>query len=489
MSNKNNAAMEPLSLVWMRRDLRLHDQAALHEACLRDGKIQPVFIFDSDILAHFPGPKDRRIGFLAMALQSLHRALQEKGGGMLVLYGRAEELIPKLVKTLKAACVICEEDYEPATIARDKAVSNALAGKAAFVQVLDHLIHPPAAIVKGDGTPYRVFTPYSKAWRAALGKHSFTERRVSLNGRHANFDAIAQMVDADAEFCRVDASATLEEMVERIGYKLTDMGEWDVDSIDKRLEDFITYRLANYKAARDMLAEDGTSKLSPYLRFGLVSVRECVRLATLNPGLGSDTWINELIWREFYAMILYRFPEVVEWEFQEQYRGTIAWKQDEKLLRAFIHGETGYPIVDAAMRQLVKTGWMHNRARMVVASFMTKDLHLDWRLGEKHFAQYLMDYELASNNGGWQWAASTGTDAQPYFRIFNPELQSRKFDPEGKYIRQWVPELREMKAPQIHAPHQNTDLFLLADYPSPIVDHMKAKEEAIQLFKFEKAAS
>ncbi len=222
----------------------------------------------------------------------------------------------------------------------------------------------------------------------------------------------------------------------------------------------------------------GTSRLSPYLRFGLVSVRECMRQALSSAN--AEGWINELIWREFYHMILYHFPHTPMLEFQPQYQGTIAWSQDRTLLQAFTQGRTGYPVVDAAMRELLTTGWMHNRARMIVASFMTKDLLLDWRLGEEHFAQHLMDYECASNVGGWQWAASTGTDAQPYFRIFNPVLQSKKFDPEGTYIRTYVPELAMLPDKDLHEPWVRARP---ANYPPPIVDHFEMRDRALAMFK------
>ncbi|MGE3714636.1 MAG: deoxyribodipyrimidine photo-lyase, partial [Alphaproteobacteria bacterium] len=240
-------------------------------------------------------------------------------------------------------------------------------------------------------------------------------------------------------------------------------------------------KMGNYANTRDMVGQEGTSQLSPYLRFGLVSVRECVR-AAMDAGRnnGTQTWIKELIWREFYAMILFHFPDSAGKEWNEKYRD-MHWPGKDAHFKAWQEGKTGYPIVDAAMRQLKELGWMHNRARMIVASFLTKDLHIDWRKGEEHFAQYLMDYEQASNAGGWQWAASTGTDAQPWFRIFNPVLQSRKFDPDGTYIRRYVPELKMVKGDAVHEPAKQGELF--SDYCPPVVDHKQAREVALAMYK------
>ncbi len=472
MANKNADRIKPLSLVWLRRDLRLYDHAALQAALDAGGEVQPVFIFDTDILARFDNPRDRRLSFIAHALCSIHAELRTKGGGLLVLHGRAAEIMPRLMAEINAQRLFVAEDFEPETIKRDEAV----AARVPLTRVVDHLIHHPQAVVKPDGSAYRVFTPYAKAWRAALTADSYDEKVVTLDGRLADYGAVCAAMSAQC----IDPSQGVEAMLRTVGYEAVPLDAWPVDGARQRLLDFMDMRLADYKEQRDFMAREGTSQLSPYLRFGLVSVRECARLAAQTPCKGSDSWLNELIWREFYAMILYHYPEVVNMEFQPQYRG-LGWHKDDKLFEAFCMGRTGYPIVDAAMRQLLETGWMHNRARMVVASFMTKDLHLDWRLGEAHFAQYLMDYELASNNGGWQWAASVGTDAQPYFRIFNPQLQSERFDPSGDYIRRYVPELRHLCDKALHAPKQ--DLFGDAGYPAPIVEHQREKAVAIEMFK------
>ncbi len=469
-----------ISLVWMRRDLRLEDHAALATALGVAAPVQPIFVFDTEILARFTNPRDRRLVFLAETLCHIDAKLQARGGRMLVLHGKASEIMPALATALNATGVYCAEDFEPATRARDAGVKAALPATTRFVQVLDHLIRAPQAMLKADGTPYKVFTPFYKLWRADLGPTDWAEYEVKDAGRYASAAAVFSAVDK-AGLARVTLDAGPASLLSQIGYQYEKDALWRVDDVATRLSDFIDQRLGAYPTARDMLPITGTSQLSPYLRFGLVSIRACVR-AAMAAG-GGEKWISELGWREFYAAILYHFPEVVTQEFSPQYRnGAIPWNRDEAMASAMFSGNTGYPVVDAAVRELLETGYMHNRARMIVASFASKDLLLDWRLGEEFFAQYLMDYELASNNGGWQWAASTGTDAAPYFRIFNPMLQSKRFDPEGEYIRRYVPALRGVTTADIHAPWESP-LTKPADYPLPIVDHATAKDRAVDLFR------
>lgn len=465
----------------MRRDLRLYDHAALSLALGLAGNVQPVFVFDRAILSRFTNPADRRLRFLAHTLCELHQALRKMGGGLLVIDGTAERDIPALATSLGASDIVCAEDFEPATRVRDAAVAAAVKGQIGFHCVVDHLTFHAGHVVKPDGTPYRVFTPYSKAWRAALKADSFSEKEVNLQGQLADVAAFKNKAQQAGLRC-LDVDAGPGALLAAIGYQDSGPDEWSVNDATKRLHHFIEQRVFGYKEGRDAVWDEGTSKISPYLRFGLVSVRHCARLAMERPGQGSDTWVDELIWREFYAMILYHYPEVVDLEFQSQTRG-LPWHKNAVWLDAWKAGKTGYPIVDAAMRQLAQTGWMHNRARMIVASFFTKDLHLNWREGEEHFAQLLMDYDLSSNNGGWQWAASTGTDAQPYFRIFNPELQSKRFDPAAAYIKRYVPELRDLDADAIHALHRGPSLLKPTNYPAPLVDHFEAKARAIAMFK------
>lgn len=462
------------SILWLRRDLRLHDHVPLSLALSAKHPVQPIFIFDTDILARFDNPKDRRLSFIARTLMRMHEQLEKRGGGLLILHGKPTEIVPKLTQALKADAVYSAEDFEPETRARDKAVKEKLKDTR-FVQAVDHLIHAPYAILKDDGTPFKVFTPYYKRWRAAISPADKCEAEIKDKGRYADFKASVKAAEA-AGLTVIDLNKGLKQ----IGYELIEDELWTVDDAQARLKEFVKERIKAYGVKRDIMSVLGTSQISPYLRFGLVSIRECLREAE-DSGLG-EKWISELGWRDFYAMIMYHWPEVVDQEFQKQYRKEIPWSKPGKNWEAFKQGKTGFPIVDAAVRELLETGWMHNRSRMIVACFLTKDLLIDWRLGEEFFAQYLMDYELASNNGGWQWSASTGTDAQPYFRVFNPLLQSKKFDPKGRYIRRYVPELEDVDDKNIHAPSQ-MGLLKPKNYPDPIVDHAEAKDKVIAAFK------
>ena len=470
------------SIVWFRRDLRLHDHAALATALAGEGLVQPVFVFDTAILELFSNQEDRRLGFIAATLAQLDGQLKQRGGGLLVLHGKAQEIMPRLAAALKAPALFSAEDFEPATRARDAAVKKAVAPATRFVQVLDNLIHHPSLGVKDDGSPYKVFTPYYKRWRAALTPGELGECRVDDADRYASI-ATSRKAAAEAGLSVLDASSP-EAMLEAIGYRYQADDSWTVDDAQARLADFIAAHLKPYPTMRDYMGKAATSRLGPYLRHGLVSIREAVR-AAMEAG-GGEVWIKELGWREFYASILYHFPEVVEKEFVADYRA-LPWRDDAATEQAFKEARTGYPVVDAAIRELVNTGWMHNRARMIVASFFTKHLLMDWRIGEEFFAQHLMDYELASNNGGWQWSASTGTDAQPYFRVFNPVLQSQTYDPDGVYICHYVPELGELSAKDIHAPWKSK--YVVKNYPKPIVDHDAARARAIAMFKQVKEAS
>lgn len=464
------------TIAWLRRDLRLHDHAVLATAMSGDARVQPVFVLDRDVLARFTNKNDRRLSFIAATLCDLHRQLVQKGGGLLVLHGKASAVVPALAKALHAGSVICAEDFEPATIARDAAVKKSL-GPIRFVHVLDQLMKHPRDTVKDDGTPYKVFTPWFKRWRASIPEHEMGALEVDDAGRYADITPSRKAAEG-AGLQVLDPHRGPGALLDAIGYSYHADDLWPVDDAPARLENFIAARLGEYAVARDFMGKPGTSRLSPYVRHGLVSVRECMRAAH-EAGHGS-TWISELGWREFYASILYHFPQVVEHEFNENYR-EIPWRRDKESVEAFTQARTGYPIVDAALRELLQTGWMHNRARMIVASFATKHLLLDWRIGEEFFAQHLMDYDLASNNGGWQWSASTGTDAQPYFRVFNPELQSRKFDASGTYIRHYLPELADVSDKHIHAPWKSKTPP--TNYPAPIVDHDAARARAIAAFK------
>jgi deoxyribodipyrimidine photo-lyase len=465
-------AQQIASLVWLRRDLRLSDHAALAHALKQGGQIQPVFIFDTEILARFPNPEDQRLSFIAETLCQLDTELRARGGSLLVLHGNPELLIPTVAQALGVAQVVAGADFEPSSKMRDQAVADALEPQIRLMRVKDHLIHQPQDVLKDDGTAYKVFTPYSKAWLAKLTHAHLAERVVEDKGRYA-INARATLEKADLPVLKPEQGA--RAMLEAIGYKEADISLWRPEDAAPRLKRFLSSTMREYATARDYMAEAGTSRISPYLRFGLVSIRECARAAHESPYGG--VWLKELIWREFYAMILHHYPQTVNEEFQTQYIGRLQWRNDATQIEAWKEGRTGYPVVDAAMRQLRVEGWMHNRARMVVASFFTKHLLADWRIGEEHFAQWLMDYEQASNVGGWQWAASTGTDAQPYFRVFNPTTQGERFDPKGEYIRRYVSELADIPVKTIHQPGAQ------GSYPAPIVEHKAAREAAIACFK------
>lgn len=453
---------------WMRRDLRLQDNHALAVAAQTGLPVQPVFIFDTDVLAQFPNPQDRRVRFIARALEEIRRHT----GNVLLLHGSAKQLMPRLAKALEAKKIIAVRDVEPSAIARDAHVAS----QHPLMTVDDQWIMAPDALSRENGEPYKVFTPFFRAWLARLEHSPLSVAAADAPAWRTPKleDSIASAQAAGLNVLQGNAA----QMLTQIAYSDAPDLQWDVRAGQARLQQFINEKLAQYAAQRDFPAVDGTSMLSPYLRFGLISIRQLLRSAQAH-GAGAK-WISELAWRDFYAMILYRFPESVTKEWNPAYRGTLEWSDNEAHFQAWANGNTGYPLVDAAQRQLLETGWMHNRLRMVSASFLTKDLRIDWRRGEAHFAQYLMDYELASNVGGWQWAASTGTDAQPWFRIFNPTLQSQKFDAAGAFIRRFCPELAGLPDEAIHAPNP---LERPAEYPAPIVDHAQAREATLAMFK------
>lgn len=464
------ATAKALSLLWLRRDLRLHDNAAFFHAFQNSGCVQPVFVFDSDILSRFSNKNDRRLSFIAEALCQLDKKLMAKGGRLLIIKGRAVEIIPKLAEITAAEKVFAAEDYEPYALKRDAEV----AGNCRLSLVKDHVIFAPSEVLKSDGLPFKVYTPYARVCQARLSPASAIPYNIADDGRYADYGKIAEKIRGSG-INVLDAAMGSEKLLAEIGYSKTDISMWPVADGQKNLQQFISAKAGDYGVQRDMVANDGTSRISPYLRFGLISVREAVAAAV---AAGANKWLSELIWREFYAMILFHSPESADTEWNSHYRGRIKWSDNKEHLERWKCGQTGYPMVDAAMRQLLATGWMHNRARMVVASFLTKHLLIDWRHGEEHFAQHLMDYEQASNVGGWQWAASTGTDAQPWFRIFNPYLQSRKFDPDGEYIRRYVPELSMLDNNSIHQPEG----LLRKDYPQPMVEHAAARLKALAAF-------
>lgn len=454
-----------LALVWIRRDLRLVDHHALSVATNRYERVAVVFAFDRLILDSLRDRCDRRLTFIYDSLFEIDSMLREAGSRLIVLHGDPTSAIPELASELGASAVLTNQDYEPYAIERDAVVEASLTALGVrFETFTDQVVFGPDEILKDDGTAYRVYTPYSKAWKAQL-----TAQRVcELPVQSGKWCSAASLVDAPQL-----------GSIESYGFNRNTLWLDPAASGAKvRLEDF-EKRIERYSVERDRPDLNTTSGLSVHLRHGTISARACVRAALVQDSNGAEKWLNELIWREFYMMILGNFPHVVHSSFKPDC-AAIDWPGSREHFELWCAGTTGYPFVDAAMRCLNETGWMHNRLRMVVAMFLTKDLLCDYRWGEEYFAEKLLDFDLAQNNGGWQWSASTGVDAQPYFRVFNPILQSRKFDPEGMFIRQWVPELAHLDGDVIHWPHEG--LFAVEGYPDPIVDHQVQKKLAIQLF-------
>jgi len=466
-------------LVWFRRDLRSFDHAALHHAVSCCEQVHCVFVFDTDILDALPSRSDRRVGFIHASLVSLDEALRELAQVdtpvLHVLHGPAALEIVRLADGLGVDAVFAARDYEPAAIARDRAVSDALAGAGRkFHDFKDQVIFERDEIMTQGGTPYGVFTPYKRAWLKALEP-----------GHTQAFD----MHPAPGQLC---AGAAPMPTLAVIGFDAGNLDQLNLPAGmaggEAMFADF-RERIGHYKLRRDFPARKGVSYLSVHLRFGTVSVRQLVNFALAVGGQGAETWLGELIWREFYQMVLWHRPDVLTHSFKSEF-DALVWDEHPAAFAAWCEGRTGYPLVDAGMRQLNQTGYMHNRLRMVVASFLTKDLGIHWLPGERYFADQLNDYDLAANNGGWQWAASTGCDGQPWFRIFNPVTQSERFDPEGHFIRRYVPELAPVPDKYIHAPwtlppieQQALGVRIGKDYPEPIVDHAAARARTLARFR------
>ena len=452
------------ALCWIRRDLRLHDHAALSAATAHHQRVAVVFVFDALILNALEDRDDKRVTFIYESLAEIDAALRARGSRLIVLHGDPVELIPRLAQELRVDAVYANHDDEPYAIARDQSVARTLQSQSQKLNTFkDHVIFERQEVTTQSGGDFRVYTPYMRAWRARLRPADVAERSV----------------DDKSFWLNLPESAPALAPLSVYGFQSSELWLKPGASGGKERLDAFTQDLPHYGQRRDFPAISGTSGLSVHLRFGTISIREAVRHAQRHDSAGSTKWLNELIWRDFYQMIMSRFPRAMTTSFKPEYRDLV-WPGPTEHLEAWKEGQTGYPIVDAAMRELRQTGWMHNRLRMIVASFLTKDLLVSWQDGEAHFARYLLDFDLASNNGGWQWAASTGVDAQPYFRIFNPVSQSLKFDPEGTYIRRWVPEIAYLDAKDIHAPWQ-LGLMNPANYPAPIVDHATQRALALEL--------
>ena len=464
------------ALLWFRRDLRDYDHAALYHALRYARQVVCVFIFDREILDALPDPADRRVEFIRASVAELQQALQARGGGLIVNYGAATEQIVKLATEFKAEAVFFNHDDDPAAQARDALVETRLHAQGIAVHHFkDVVIFERDELLTGSGTPYSVFTPYKQAWLKNLTPYHLRAYPV---------DAYASRL--------VARSSAIPELLE-MGFVPTNLAELalpaGMSGAAHLLEDFME-RISRYQETRDYPALNGTSHLSVHLRFGTISIRQLAAAAYQQGRRGAHAWLAELIWRDFYHQILWHRPDVAAGHtFKRQY-DHLPWPNPPGHFDAWCEARTGYPLIDAAMRQLNQTGTMHNRLRMVAASFLTKDLLVDWRWGEKYFADKLIDYDLAANSGGWQWAASVGCDAQPWFRIFNPLTQSKKFDAHGQFIRRYVAELAHIPERFIHAPwtmpaaeQQRAGCVIGRDYPEPVVSHAAQRIQALDLFK------
>jgi len=459
-------------IYWFRRDLRLQDNPGLAQAAALSNDVIPIFVLDPAILSR-PDCGPNLTAFFFKSLQCLSAELQNIGSRLVLLHGDPLEVIPALAKNIGATHLFHGRDYEPHAKKRDAAMREI--GQRMGFEVRsykDLVVWETNEVLKDDGGPYTVFTPYSRRWKKNT------------------LPPLAPTFSLPAKTALTLPSATLPQNGwERDAEKLSWAGFGEKAAHDL-LQKFLANSVHNYAENRNFPAVEGTSRLSPHLRAGTISPRQIIHAVekwkqkhpSKNAQLSADVFISEIIWRDFYQSILDTFPHVIERSFRPEY-DRIEWPGTDEHFQAWCEGRTGYPIVDAAMRQLLATGWMHNRLRMIVAMFLTKDLHIHWQRGEAFFMRHLADGDCAANNGGWQWSASTGTDAAPYFRIFSPTTQSEKFDPDGNFIRTWLPELSALDDHAIHAPHQRAPLAARSTgYPIPLVDHGAERLRTLQLY-------
>ena len=485
------------ALVWFRRDLRSDDHAALHHALRSARHVWCVFVLDREILDPLPRA-DRRVEFIIDSLTDLHTQLAAlgaahgvPGAGLIVRHAWARDEIPALAQRLRVQAVYASHDDEPSSLERDARVRGKLADLGIALHTSkDHVVFERSEVLTGSGTPYGVFTPYKNAWLKRLTPEHLAPWSIEPHAAHL----------AGLPKGLVGGPPSLADIgFERTNLSSLKMGH-GATGAQASFSDFLT-RIDAYEDTRNFPAVKGPSYLSVHLRFGTLSIRQLAREAhrRMQEGSrGAEVWLSELIWRDFYHQVMHHHPHVVARSFKEAY-DRIHWehgKHAEALFAAWCEGRTGYPLVDAAMAQINQTGYMHNRLRMVVASFLVKDLGIDWRWGERYFAEKLNDFDLAANNGGWQWASSSGCDAQPYFRIFNPVSQSEKFDPAGKFIRRYLPQLAALPDAALHAPWAARPVDLAAaglmigrDYPAPIVVHDVARAKTLERYTVVKAAA
>lgn len=434
------------SLVWCRRDLRVHDHRALYEALAISENIDILFIFDKQIIEKLD-KDDKRISIIYSALNDIQKKLENTQHRLIIKYGSPIEIIPELMKNYDK--LFFNRDYEPYARKRDSEIIKII-GKENINHFKDHVIFEAHEILKDDKSFLKVYTPYKRRWLEKLTSQEYKNYNINLK-----------------------EGKSLENILEYPEELILELGPYTYGDAIKKLDNF---NIKNYNKDRDYFYKDGTSSLSEYLRFGIISTRELVRHSQKIDNDG--VWLSEIIWRDFYQMILFHNPRIINENFNKKF-DKFSWENDKHKLKAWGLGKTGFPIIDAAMRELNQTGRMHNRLRMVTASFLTKLLLVDWRYGERYFAKKLLDFDLAANNGGWQWSAGTGTDAQPYFRIFNPESQSRKFDENAEYIKKWCPELKEASDPHNPSEEDRSNL----NYPKPIIDYKERRKYSLELSK------
>ncbi len=465
------------SLVWFRRDLRDFDHAALYHALKTSNQVFCIFVFDTEILDKLSNKQDRRVEFIWESVRELKATLQANGGDLIVMHGKARELIPTYALQANIHAVFANRDYEPNAVARDAQVAAKLAqNNIEFHSFKDQVLFEKDEVLSLSNKPYTVFTPYKNAHLKKLD--DFYLKPYSVDSYIHNL-------------AKIERSELIS--LESMGFARTNLANMRLPtgmSGGAQLFTDFEARMYQYKDARNFPAVKGVSYMSVHLRFGTVSIRHLARQARYHANAGSQVWLNELIWRDFYFQILHHHPQVAAGRAYKAEFENLPFPNDKALFKAWCEGKTGYPLIDAAMRQINSTGFMHNRLRMVVASFLVKDLLIDWRWGERYFAENLIDFDLSANNGGWQWAASTGCDAQPWFRIFNPITQSEKFDPAGKFIRKYVPEIANCSDEEIHKPwqmssirQQSSGVIIGTNYPAPIIDHAAQRVLALNLYK------
>lgn len=458
------------SITWIRRDLRLHDHSALSFATSQ-GETTIVFIFDSHILNKLKNKSDKRVTFIYQSLQEIEKELQRQGSSLIIRYGKPEEEIPKLAQELKVDQIYFNRDYEPYAKKRDELVTKRLKVQGVVVETFkDHVLFEKTEVLTGTGGIYKIFTPYKNKWL-----EKFEDMGKNVSDFEVNLKNLKRFKNP--------RNILKHDWYKEIGFKENlPLLTGGTSHALKRLHEF-EKMISEYEVNRDYPARQGTSLLSVYIRHGNLSIQDMIRTALKHSSKGSKTWISEIIWRDFYQMILDSHPHIEKEAFKREY-DQIEWEGTSEDFKAWCEGQTGFPIVDAAMRCLNETGMMHNRLRMIVASFLCKILLVDWRKGEKYFADKLLDFDLAANNGGWQWCSSSGCDAQPYFRIFNPYSQSEKFDPEGEFIRKWIPELKKASNKEIHRP----DSLLFPDYLPSRVNYERNRERCLMMYSVVKKA-